>query len=428
LSDKLHLSNHKVTKKLGQADEKTKVNFMVENSFYKDPVILSSLGKIGVVEAAGSDEQYFDFGISGQVSWSPGPIFSDQQRMILTSYEDLTISKVVVGETTTHVWVYDFISKKITELLARDRRASFQICVGLLNDERMLYTALIDGENRLFSCNLDGSRQMELTTPGEGFVYGIHLSPDRQRVSFHITGSKDISRQGYHPFRPGPYAINVMNVDCTDRVLVAGAPGHLYFDPVWSPDGQWLAYLDCLTEEDPSHFAAGLCIGRPDGTEQRLVTEKQSHWFGTSYGSANNRGGGSNTTQWSLDGKSLLYTRLLPNSHADCSYDPARPDHEELVYQPDLARGGSHLCLLDPFNGEIVELTPPEEGKWEHHPSYTQDGSSIIFGRASVGRDNELWIIEFDGRNPRPLTRGINNCGAWGYGNLGYQLWIPKRF
>jgi hypothetical protein len=400
---------------------------MKEISYYQNPVLLTSAGKIGVIEAAGSDEQYFDFGISGQASWGPGPIFSDQRRMILTSYEDTTIRKVVVGETTTHVWEFDFVSQQITELLTRDRRASFQVCAGLLDDEHMLFTALIDGENRLFACNLDGSCQNEITTAGEGFVYGIHLSPDRKRVSFHITGAKNSSRQGYHPFRPGPYCVNAMTVDRGQRVLVAGAPEHLYFDPVWSTDGQWLAYLDCLTAEDPAHFAAALCMGRPDGTEHRVVTEKQSHWFGTSYGSADNRGGGSNTTQWSPDGKSLLYTRLLPNSHADCWFDASRPDHEELVYQPDLARGGAYLCLLNPFSGEITELTPPEDGKWEHHACYTQDGASVVFGRATVGRDSELWIVGKDGRNPRLLTRGINNRGAWGFGNLGCRYRIPKE-
>ena len=399
---------------------------MDENLFYQHPVILTSAGRIGVIEAGGSGEQYFDFGISGQASWGPGPLFSDPGRIILTSYEDNTISKIVVGQTVTHTWAYDFVRQSSAELLTRERMASFQVCAGLLDDERMLYAALIDGENRLFSSRLDGSASKELTVAGEGFCYGFHLSPDRGRVSFHITASKESSRQAYHPFRPGPYAINVLNVDGTGRVLVAGAPGHLYFDPVWSPDGQWLAYLDCLADEDPAHFAAALCIGKPDGSGQRLVTDPQSHWFGTSYGSAGNRGGGSNTTQWSPDGSGLLYTRLLPGSHADCSYDASRPDHEELVYQPDLARGGAQLCWLNPFSAEIIELTPAVEGVWEHHPSYTHDGSAIVFARAMVGQDSELWIMDRDGRNPRLLTRGLNGRGAWGLGYLGSRPRIPR--
>jgi TolB protein len=158
-----------------------------------------------------------------------------------------------------------------------------------------------------------------------------------------------------------------------------------------------------------------------------VVTERQSHWFGTSYGSADNRGGGSNTTQWSPDGKTLLYTRLLPNSHPDCWFDPGRPDHEELVYQPNLARGGAHLCLLNPFSAEITALTPPEAGVWEHHPSYTQDGAAVVYGRAAVGQDSELWIVAADGQNPRLLTRGVEGRGAWGLGYLGCRLRIPKR-
>jgi TolB protein len=346
--------------------------------------------------------------------------------MVLTSYEDQTISRVVVGETTTHVWEYDFKSQAIKELLTRNRLASFQVCAGLLDDERLLFSALINGENRLFASNLDGSDRIEITRAGEGFVYGIHLSPDHKRVSYHITASKIASGLAYHAFRPGPYAINASNVDGGGRVLVAGAPGHLYFNPVWSPKGEWLAYLDCLEESDPAHFAAALCIGKPDGSEHRIASPEQSHWFGTSYGSAGNRGGGSNTTQWSPDGGHLLYTRLMTGSHADCFYDSSRPDHEELVYRPELARGGAYLCLLNPFTGHVTGLTTPEEGKWEHHAAYTQDGAFIAYGKAQVGCDNELWIMEIDGRNQRLLTRGLNGRGAWAIEYLGCRLSIPK--
>jgi TolB protein len=384
-----------------------------------------------VIEADGSGEKTFDFPIPGQVAWAAGPVFPDRHRIILTSYADTTISKIVTGETTTRLWIYDFSTADLQEILIQDRLASFLGCVGILNEkpglEKLLVTALIEGENRLFISNLDGSDPFELTQEGEGFVYGIHLSPDRKQVSFHITGSKKADRQHLHPFRPGPYAINVISIDSTRRTLVAGQPGHLYFDPVWSPDGAWLAYLDCFEEQDKAHFASDLSLGKPDGSLHRVVTQDQSHWFGTSFGTAANRGGGSNTTRWSPDGQTLLYTRLLPGSHPDCTYDPSRPDHEELVYAPKLARGGTQLCTLNPFTGQVVELTAAEEGKWEHHACYTPDGSQIVYGKAWVGQDTELWIMDRDGRNQRLLTRGVEKKGAAVVEATSLRIRIPKN-
>lgn len=406
---------------------------MTRPEFYTQPILLTSAGKIGVIEADGSAERYFDFGIANQASWGIGPVFPDGQRIILTSYEDLTTSKLVVGEVKSHLWIYDFVEESLEEIVFKENLASFISCAGIIGFSKVLLTALIDGENRLFTANLDGEILAELTASGEGFVYGIHLSPDQKHIAFHITGSKNSTKDHYHAFRPGPYAINVIEVDGKNRTLVAGEPGHLYFDPVWSPDGEWLAYVDCHHEQDPAHFAADLCIGRPDGSEHHVVTSGQSHWFGTSYGTHLHRGGGSNTTQWSPDGQNLLYTRLLPGSHPDCFYDPTRPDHEELVYQPELAQGGSHLCTVNPFSGEIKALTEPEEGKWEHHASYTKNNAHIVYGRANVGKDNELWIIEAESKRatspnkPHLLTRGHDGYGAWGYGFPDIQLHIPKN-
>jgi hypothetical protein len=399
---------------------------MKDNKYYMDPVMFTSAGKLGVIGADGTCEKYFDFDITGQASWGAGPAFGDGRRIILASYEDTTISKAVAGEVKSHAWIYDLTDGSIKEILDKDRTAKYIGCCGIIDDNKIVWTELADGENRLFISDLEGNGKYELTSGDEGFIYGVHLSPDRERISFHITGSKKAENNRKNAFRTGPYAINTIKTDGTVRTLVADCAGHIYFDPVWSPDGQWLAYVDCFEEEDKAHFAADLCIGRPDGSEHRVVTHGQRNWFGTSYGSKNNRGGGSNTTRWSPDGRTLLYTRIASGSHADCSYDPHLPDHEELVYMPGMARGGTQICTADPFTGNIIELTDLQEGKWEHHAGYTQDGSEIFYRRSIVGYDSELWIMKNDGSDRRLLTRGYGNKGAWGYAYTGNQLKIRK--
>ena len=66
------------------------------------------------------------------------------------------------------------------------------------------------------------------------------------RVAFHLAG-------------PQGYQVYTSNIDGSDRTKVAAAPGHLFFGTQWSPDGQWVLYVDCVPQQDPGHD----CIALP---------------------------------------------------------------------------------------------------------------------------------------------------------------------
>jgi Tol biopolymer transport system component len=387
----------------------------------KGKVIAFSSGpRIGLIDVAiRSDgdivitgaERRLDFGIPGQARWGLGPVI-DEKRLIVTSYEDGTITNLVNGQVLTHNWIYDLATGVLEEILVKERLAPFQYGSAILPDGRIVVNAMLDGEERIFTTDLDGRNVSALTTAGDGFCYGVRLSPDGERLAFHVTAGKSEKEARLTWFRPGPYSINSLRVDGTERVLVAGKPGHLYFGPDWSPDGEWLAYLDCHCEEDPPHFWADICIGRSDGSEQRVVTTGQSHWFGTTFGTRERRGGGSNLARWTPDGKYVTYTRVAPGSHPDCEYNPELPDHRECVYRPELARGGSQVCLLEPFKGEVIEVTGFEENRWDFRPVFSPDGQYIVFTRARVGQPSELWVSDVRGKSQRLLSRGWDGYGA----------------
>lgn len=236
-------------------------------------VAFSSSNRIGVVNADGSGERYLEFPVPGQARWAPGPRFQDGRRVILTSYEDVTISRVVTGEVVTHTWVYDLGSGAIEEVLTRAKIAPFTYCHTLLPGEtRVAVNAVIQGEERIFTMDLDGGSPREVTAAGEGYSYCVTLSPAGDRFAFHVTGSKLADSRQASWFQPGHYSINTLGVDGQNRTLVAGSPGHLYFGPRWSPRGDWLVYLDCHSAVDPAHFWSDICIGRPEGSEHRVVT------------------------------------------------------------------------------------------------------------------------------------------------------------
>jgi len=333
--------------------------------------------------------------------------------MLVTSFEDTSISKLVVGKARTHSWVYDFTNGKIEEVLNKNRIAPFQTCSAILpGEKRVVISAILKGEERIFTANLDGSDPVELTRAGEGFSYGVDVNPAGERIAFHVTDAKQAKKTKATWFKPGHYCINTIGVDGTDRGLVAGKEGHLFFGPIWSPNGAWLAFLDCLYLDDPAHFWADIWISREDGTGQMAVTTGQSHWFGTTFGTKENRGGGSNITRWSPDGNVLAYTRVAPGSHPDCEFHPENPDHLECEYNPGMAKGGSQICTINPFTGELNEVTEIEESRWDFRATFSPDGKKLVFTRAWVNHSSEIWIANLETGNQKLLTKGMEGKGA----------------
>ena len=344
------------------------------------------VGVLGMIDPDGSRQKFLDFKRPKQKGWQWGSRLPDG-RVILTSLEAADVAEIRAGKVVSHSWLYSFASGKLTKLLERDPLSkNIYVQTVLPGERRLLALVFLEGEQRLYEMDLDGGNPVALTKPGEGFCYGVSLSPDGKRVAMHVTGG------GESPFNPGHYSINVIDLATRGRSLVSGAKGHLYFGPQWSPDGKWLAFLDCHADIDPRHFSADLCIARPDGSEHRVVTSGRRHWFGTGYGS--------NVTSWSPDGKTITYCRLLPGSTTS-------------------GKGGTQICLLNPFTGDVTELNEPVDGDWHCRLAWSPDGRQLAFVKSGT-RGRELWLMDADGRNAKLLTRGLKDQGA------DHPAWLPS--
>ena len=390
-------------------------------------MLFNSHGRLGVADldaaagATGADEAagaanlddatsptgvrvwYPGLDVPGMSSWGWGPIFEDRRRVILSSYEP---GKAWEGNVRVHLWIYDLEEDRLLEEIAlKNRPAPFMGCTHILpGEERLLMNPIIDGKQRIWIMDLDGSDPQEITGVGDGFVYCVQISPDGRRFAYHATMLADRDS----------YCIFVSDLDGNNRVEVAAAQGHLYFGPMWSPDGQWLIYQDCHYPEDPGHDWADLCLGSPDGRVNRLVTTGQRQWFATSYGNPDSRDGGSNVAQWTPDGKQVTYTRAEPGSRTAWPYQAQRPDtdHFNRDYYPEEARGGTAICLLDPFTGEESEFIPFEERVWNFRSAWSPDGALFAYCRAEVGSPGGIWLVDADGGNARMLTDGYEHLGA----------------
>ena len=374
----------------------------------------TSQGKTAMMNADGTGLRWFEFNVPNQVSWQPFGFLSDGRRVLFLSIEPRRDGPgkpfdEYYHQTPTHIWIHDLDNGRLTEVANRERLAPFYGGGPLLNDDRFLMQVVRKGGAQIYSMNLDGSDAREFTRAGEGVPYGLSPSPDGRRVAFHLA-------------TPSGYQVFVSDGDGGNRVRVAAHPDHLYFGPVWSPDGEWLVFQDCLYQQDPGHDWADLYLCRPDGSEPRLLTTGQAAWFGATYGGPANRGGGSNTPSWSRDGQVLCSCRL-PGSKVAWEFQPQRPDtdHFNRDYRPELARGGTEICKINARDQLVMRLTRPGESVWDFRQSESPDGRQIVFCRARTGESPAIWVMNADGRNPRELTRGLEGRGA------DHPQWVPER-
>jgi len=372
----------------------------------------TSQGKTAVMNADGTGLRYFDFKNPNQVTWQPGPFLSDGRRVIFLSMEARRDGpgrpfEEFYTQTPTHLWLYDLEREALTEIATKDRLAVFYTPALLVSDERILVQVVRNKVGQIFGMNLDGSDAREFTRAGEGLPYGLSLSLDRRRVAYHLA-----SPQGYQ--------IWTSDADGSNRVCVAAHPDHLYFGTSWSPDGQWILYQDCHFKTDPGHDWSDICIGRPDGSEHRVLTSGQAQWFGAAYGARENPAGGSNMPSWTRDG-CILFSRKVPDSKVPWEFQPNRPDtdHFNRDFKPEAARGGTEICRLDPRDGSVKRLTQSEPPVWDFRASESPDGRQIIFCRATTGGAASIRVMDADGRHPRLLTRGLEDKGA------DHPRWLP---
>ena len=376
-------------------------------------LFFTSQGKTALVHADGTGLRYFNFDKPGQAIWQPGPMFPDGRRVLFLSMEPRRDGpgrsfEEYYTQTPTHLWVHNLESGSLEEVCTKDRLAPFVTPALLLEDNRILVQVVRKQVGQIFSVRLDGTDAREFTQAGEGLPYGLSLSPDGRRVAFHLA-----SPQGYQVW--------TSDIDGSKRVRVAAQPGHLYFGTSWSPDGRWILYVDCIPRDDPGHDWADVCIGRADGSEHRVLMSGQAMWFAATYGDPQTRGGGSNVPAWTRDGN-ILFPRRLPGSKVPWEFQAQRPDvdHFNRDYKPELARGGTEICRLDPRDGRLTALTHSDPPAWDFRASESSDGKHVAFCRATTGGPPAIWVMDTDGKHPRPITRGIDDRGA------DHPRWLPQ--
>jgi tol-pal system beta propeller repeat protein TolB len=257
----------------------------------------------------------------------------------------------------------------------------------------IVFTCFVEGYDELCIMNADGSNQRRLTDDPATDWYAS-LSPDGLTIAFSSRREDNfeiylIDAGGENPRRltedlGGNYApeispdgtrivfvstvngkqdIYVMNLDGSNPARLTTDPAD-DIDPTWSPDGTQIAFASNRTGTNE------LYVMNADGSNQRQITD----------GSDQQEGGRSD---WSPDGRALAFY--------------AGPRGDKDIFLVPLA------CADQPPGCGPDRFTQLTDGGNNKAPSFSPDGAWIAFASNLTG-DNDIFIMQVDGSDPRQLT------------------------
>ncbi len=167
-------------------------------------------------------------------------------------------------------------------------------------------------------------------------------------------------------------------------------------DPCWSPDGQWIAFVNTDGRQRWE-----IWVIKADGTGLRQVTTPPD-------------GSSDNYPAWSPDGKTILFQRFNSSFRLniyridaestgvgvklieDASFPCWSPDGSMIAYKNS---NDNRIWLADSTTGAPLFRVTSSEGE---HPCWSPDGSQIVY--VNVDDDAEIWVIDVDGSNDQQIT------------------------
>jgi Tol biopolymer transport system component/DNA-binding winged helix-turn-helix (wHTH) protein len=241
-----------------------------------------------------------------------------------------------------------------------------------------------------FSPSLRSKAGQPTVTPAVtnvGEKYTPTLSPDGQHLAFVWNGGA------------GPYFNLYVKVVGTEESLRLTRQPSLDFNPVWSPDGRYIAFCRILRD------ATGIYIIPALGGAERRV--RNTLWDDQEFDEVFRFG----RLSWSSDGKLLAYSDRASRSEAACS-----------------------IFLLSLDSGEVRRLTSALRSRGDFSPEFSPDGQTLAFGRDSQGVQS-IYAIPVSGGEEQRLT--WDTAQKWGlawtpdgreivFANVGW-LWKVSR-
>jgi Tol biopolymer transport system component/DNA-binding winged helix-turn-helix (wHTH) protein len=262
-------------------------------------------------------------------------------------------------------------------------------------------TGIVFGWRSKGSASTHPVRSMQVTSSASLDI-GAAFSPDGK--SFVYSSNRSGQFELYR--RPVAYA---------DGEVQITRDGHQNIDPVWSPDGKWVAY------HSVAQHGIWLIPASGEGAAKRLTDFGSApSWSPDSrqiaFRSAEpislawfDLGGNAPSTLWAVavDGSKLQRLTMLGNPFGQHAMPSWSPDGKKLlfvalskdsaVYSLELATGKSDLLM------QVGKDIPRQEGTWWTRlwdPRYGPDGESIYFSAITAPGSYGIFVQKHPGEKP----------------------------
>ncbi|MCX6559569.1 MAG: Tol-Pal system beta propeller repeat protein TolB [Candidatus Aminicenantes bacterium] len=269
--------------------------------------------------------------------------------------------------------------------------------------EKPLFTSKIafvsdrDGNDELYMMDYDGANQTRLT-----FNKVLDYSP---------AWASDASRLAYTSYQNLVAGLYILDVYEGKRTTVSIRGGN--FTPTWSPDGKKLAFGSSM-DGNQEIYAADVESGPTRvGKIKRLTFSPASDisptWSpnGREIAFTSDRGGTPQIYLMDAEGGNIRRLSFGANYHDSPAWSP---NGDQIVY---VARVDNvfDLYIYNIRTRAIQKLT--ESNARNESPSWSPDGRHVVFTSNMKG-GTQVWAIDVDGANLRPLTaKGQNKLADW---------------
>ncbi len=205
----------------------------------------------------------------------------------------------------------------------------------------------------------------------------------------------------------GAVVIALINADGSGEREITSTSGFDFF-PVWSPDGNKIAFV---RDETGSGISSSLYVIDVEGTNLRRLTRVANVY--------------DLRPTWSPDSAQLMFSRLRPDATRAAIYrinvngtdeqritngtfkdlDPDwAPDGSKVVFASDRFQGRSQIFTMNPDGTGIARLTLTASEEAE--PRWSPDSQKIVFISQRKG-ENQVFVMDREGFKPERITVGV---------------------
>jgi Tol biopolymer transport system component/DNA-binding winged helix-turn-helix (wHTH) protein len=198
------------------------------------------------------------------------------------------------------------------------------------------------------------------------------------------------------------FGIFLVNTETNEKKRLTTPPESASdYEMSFSPDGKQLAFLRVFNRQVIELFVIPISGGEP-----RQLTQDKSVITGVAWGKNGkniviaSRREGNQSNLWQIPSSGGTPLRIV-SGEKNVGNPAVSPDGKTIAFVEELR--DTNLWQID-----YSEPTPKESkfivsSRAEHSPSYSADGTKIVFASDRTG-NYEIWLADADGKNQRQLT------------------------